>query len=152
MNTSRCDECGAVLTEGTTCRDHLNTMIAWDFEDFLGAGQVHHLTVLCYNLQHPRVYSKKGLTDALEFLNEFVNKNVSFAEHDLRNRKRLSSGVREWKITGTEDDHGSYSPVPAWTIRASDVALAGREGYVERVNEWSRSVSSDLRLAGILLS
>lgn len=149
MATS-CAECGAVLPEGKMCRDYFEEMITWDFEDFLGAGQVHHLTVLCYNLQHPHVYSKRGLEDAKDFLHEFVEKNVSFEEHDKRNRERLGSDVRDWKITGSDEDHGSYDEMPQWTIHASEVALRGKEGYPERVRAWAQSVYDALAQSGTI--
>lgn len=145
-----CEECGALLEEGKTCRDYSNEMIKWNFEDFLGVGQVHHLTVLCFNLQHPSLYSKRGLEDAKDFLKEFVDKNVSFEEHDLRNRERLSSAVRDWKIAGTPEDHGEYATAPQWEMRAQDVVLGGLEGYGERVKAWSASIYNTLKQASNL--
>ncbi len=125
-------------------------MIAWDFNDFEGAGAVHHLTVLCYNLQHPKTYSKKGLEDAKEFLVEFVFKKFSFKQHDERNKQRLSSNVRNWKITGTPEDYGKYAAVPLWTFRASDVAIPGKENYNARVEFWAESVYKNLHDSGNL--
>ena len=145
MNTSVCHECGAILPEGKTCKDYFERMITWDFEDFTGAGTVHHLTVLCYSLQHPSVYSRRGLEDAKEFLEEFVSENASFEEHDKRNRHRLSSSVRDWKIAGTPEDHGMYDSVPQWTIRTPDVAISGKEGYEARVQKWAESRSQPAR-------
>ncbi len=144
MNETICPECGSALPAGTTCRDYCNEMIKWDFEDFLGVGQIHHLTVICFNLQHPSVYSKKGLEDAKEFLRECVADDVSFKEHDERNRKRLSSSVRDWKIGGTPDDHGSYPVQPGWKIRARDIVEGGLEKYVENVKKWSHSIYDEL--------
>ena len=150
MNKELCNECGGKLFNGKVCRDYFEEMITWDFEDFLGAGRVHHLTVLCYGLQHPSSYSKKGLEDAKEFLVEFVVKNSSFQEHDMRNRERLSSDVRKWKITGTPEDHGAYATAPQWTVHASDIATLGKEGYEARVQSWAESVYKDLEKTGNL--
>ncbi len=150
MNQNQCSECRGKLFDGKVCRDYFEEMITWDFEDFLGAGTVHHLTVLCYNLQHPSLYSKKGLDDAKNFLAEFVMKKASFEEHDRRNRERLSSDVRDWKIVGTPEDYGKYATQPDWTMHASDVAMAGREGYEARVQSWAESVYKDLEKTGDL--
>lgn len=147
-NKSHCIECGAPLADGTECRAYLDEMIKWDFEDFAGVGQIHHLTVLAYNLQHPSVYSKKGLEDAKQFLQEFVIQNASFQEHDERNRRRLSSDVRDWKITGTPEDHGSYAIEPHWTMTATDVVSGGLENYVENVHKWSKAVYESLQESG----
>lgn len=150
MNTNVCLECGAHLPEGKSCKEYFEQMITWDFEDFTGAGTVHHLTVLCYSLQHPTVYSKRGLEDAKEFLDEFVSKQATFEEHGKRNSERLSSSVRDWKISGTPEDQGTYDHVPVWTIRTPDVAMAGKEGYEERVQAWAVSVYEALQQAGEL--
>jgi hypothetical protein len=145
MSTTYCQECGAFLEQGKLCKEYLERMIAWDFEDFQGVGHIHHLTVLCYNLQHPHVYSSRGLEDAKDFLIEFVVKNASFEEHDKRNKERLSSNVRDWKISGTEDDHGSYSRKPTWRMTARDVVDSGLESYVGNVKKWSKCVYEDLK-------
>ncbi len=150
MSDAACRECGAPLEGVTECRDYLNEMIKWDFEDFTGVGKVHHLTVLSYNLQHPGVYSKKGLADAKESLKAFLLNPESFKAHDERNRKNLSSDVRDWKITGTEDDHGEYRNPPVWTMVASDVVQHGLSEYMENVTKWGASVFNSLRESGNL--
>ena len=148
MNENLCNECGGKLFDGKVCRDYFEEMIIWDFEDFMGAGTVHHLTVLCYNLQHPKSYSKRGLQDAKEFLIEFVLKKAPFEEHDLRNRERLSSNVRDWKIAATPEDYGAYDPVPDWNMHVPEVAIPGKEGYEARVQAWTESVYKDLKESG----
>lgn len=148
MNEELCIECGGKLFDGKACKDYFEEMITWDFEDFMGAGSVHHLTVLCYNLQHPKLYSKRGLKDAKEFLTEFVLQKSSFEEHDKRNRERLSSSVRDWKISGTVEDYGEYDNDFEWTIHASDITIQGKEGYEERVQLWAESVYKDLKNSG----
>lgn len=140
MTIHTCAECGATSPEGKTCRDYLNNLITWDFEDFTGVGQIHHLTVVCFNLQHPSVYSAKGLEDAKCFLREYMGTNFSFAEHDARNRELLASDVRDWKISGTPDDHGSYKMMPTWTMTAKDIVEGGLDNYVENVKKWSHSI------------
>ncbi len=148
---SACPECGAAIAKGTTCRDYLNEMIKWDFEDFNGAGKIHHLTVLSYNLQHPSVYSQRGLEDAKISLNKFVLNPNSFKEHDESNRKKLASSVRDWKITGTSEDYGIYPAKPNWTILASDIVKDGLDLYIENVKKWSESVLESLKSSGNLV-
>jgi len=145
-----CPECGAPLEGVESCRDYLNEMIKWDFEDFTGVGKVHHLTVLSYNLQHPSVYSPKGLEDAKNSLKEFLAHPESFHAHDLRNRKALASDVRDWKIAGTPQDHGTYTQSPVWGMRASDVVKGGLNNYVENVKRWGQSVLDSLLESGNL--
>ncbi len=148
MDKNQCFECGANLENVQSCRDYLNEMIAWDFQDFAGVGQIHHLTVLSYNLQHPSVYSKKGLQNAINSLKVFITNPTSFTEHDSLNRKNLSSDVRDWKITGTENDHGIYKTQPIWGITADDVVHGGLDKYVENVKKWSISILEILNKSG----
>lgn len=147
----KCLECGAPLKNVKLCRDYLNEMIKWDFEDFTGVGKVHHLTVLSYNLQHPSLYSPKGLIDATGSLKGFLANSESFKEHDARNRKMLASDVRDWRITGSPESHGRYVIEPQWKMRASDVVEGGLPDYVENVKEWATSVKEALMESGNLL-
>jgi len=140
MHSTTCHECGASVPEGKNCQDYLNSLITWDFQDFMGVGQIHHLTVVCYNLQHPRLYSQKGLEDAKCFLREFMGTNFSFEEHDKRNRESLASDVRDWKISGSPLDHGSYKIVPTWTMTAKDIVDGGLGNYPNNVKKWSQSI------------
>lgn len=148
MHDRKCPECGSLLDDVAECRDYLNEMIRWDFEDFIGVGKVHHLTVLSYNLQHPSQYSPQGLEDAKASLQEFLINPESFKEHDAWNRKMLASDVRDWKITGTPEDHGEYEMVPVWKMTASDVVKGGLSEYVENVKEWASSVLESLKESG----
>lgn len=130
------------------CRDYLNEMITWDFEDFAGVGQIHHLTVLSYNLQHPRLYSSCGLENAKASLVDFLKNPTSYTEHGMRDREHLASDVRDWKVTGTTEDHGRYAGEPQWRMRASDVVAGGLANYIENVKKWSRSVLDALIQSG----
>lgn len=143
-----CPECNAPLKDVETCREYLDQMIKWDFGDFAGVGQIHHLTVLSYNLQHPSVYSSKGLEHAKESLVQFLKQPDAFAEHDAQNRSSLASDKRDWKIAGTPGDHGEYRQKPAWTIRASDVVQGGLQNYMDNVKKWARSIEKSLTESG----
>jgi len=144
MDKLKCHECGAPLNNVKECRDYLNEMIKWDFEDFTGVGQVHHLTVLCYNLQHPSNYSPKGLEEAKNSLKNFILNPNSFKEHDMSNRNNLASNMRDWKIIGTVESHGTYPLKPSWKILASDVVMGGLNNYVGNVKKWAQSVLESL--------
>ncbi|MDB4991920.1 MAG: uncharacterized protein JWL75_165 [Parcubacteria group bacterium] len=135
-----CPECGAPLEGKTECREYLNEMIKWDFEDFTGVGKIHHLTVLSYNLQHPNLYSSKGLQNAIESLTEYMQNPMDYTAHGTRDREKLASDIRDWKITGTAEDHGAYATKPEWKMLASDVVAGGLVHYVENVKKWSQSV------------
>ena len=120
-------------------------MLAWEFEDFTGAGSVHHLSVLCYNLQHSSVYSPEGLLFAMNLLHQFVVEGMSPQLVRSQNRQTVDSANRAFKITGTPEAHGVYAHPVQWTMTAWDVTAGGLAGYCERVQAWSRAVYQALK-------
>jgi hypothetical protein len=144
-----CSECGAKHPEGRTCRDDFYRLLYWENEN-PALGIVHHLTVLCYHLQHPGLYSPAGLAEAMRLLDAFVMDGASPGEMGARNRARLSSQNRDWKIIGADGWRGAYGHPIRWTMTAADVTAGGPEVYVENVNAWSRSVLVTLKSSGNL--
>ena len=116
--------------------------LAWEFEDPAGVGSVHHLTVLCYYLQHPSLLSPRALTEARSLLDEFVERGTSPREVRLRNRGPLDSGRRAWRLTGPP---ASYERLPSWTMTVAEVVHGGRDGWCDRVRDWARSVHVALK-------
>lgn len=146
--TSRCPECHAAWRDGLTCRDHFNQMLAWEFENPAGAGAVHHLTVLCYNLQHPSVYSPEGLAWAQAILVQFLAHGVSPQQLRQQLHQTHDSGKRTYKVTGTPESEGAYAFPVHWTMTIGDVAASGLEGYCDRVRAWAVSVYEALGDSG----
>ena len=144
---ARCPECGAVWRDGSTCLDHFHQMLAWEFED-PRAGAVHHLSVLCYNLQHPSVYSPDALTWAKTLLIRYVVEGITPQQVRDEHRKSLDSGNRPYKITSTAESYGVYVQSVNWTFTIGEVTAGGLEGYCERVEAWSRSVYEALLNSG----
>ncbi|MEJ2759840.1 MAG: DUF5946 family protein, partial [Anaerolineales bacterium] len=80
-----CDQCGATLEAGHTCKDDFCQMLFWESEN-PEYWQVHHLMVLCYHLQHPILYSTEGLVRAKKLLADFVERK--FSPDEIRKRDR----------------------------------------------------------------
>lgn len=139
-----CPECGAAWTAGRTCRDYFHQMLYWENED-PARGEVHHLMVLCYHLQHPSLYSAEGLATARELLADLVERGLTTQQIRHDNRERLSSGNRGWTMTARLGNHGRYRRPVAWTMAAADVVAAGPERYRERVREWAESIYKTLK-------
>jgi uncharacterized protein DUF5946 len=147
MNT--CKVCGAILNKNLTCHDYLDLIAQWDFEDFLGAGRLHLLTVISYNLQHPAIYSREGLEFAKNTLKTILKSiDSSTKEQERALSKDLSSASREWKIMASQDSQAGYSKDIAWSMTAADVVANGPDGYTSRVKDWGLSVYNDLKSAG----
>ena len=124
-------------------------MLAWEFED-PPLYEVHHLTVLCYHLQHPGLYSPEGLAGARRLLVDFLVHGVSPERVRQRDRAGVDSGRRKHKITGTPAAHGAYSRPVEWSMTTIDVIAGGMRGYRENVRAWARSVLEALEASGNL--
>jgi hypothetical protein len=135
-----CPECGAVWGAEQTCEDSFHQMLFWEAE-YPAYGEVHHLTVLCYHLQHPSLYSPEGLNEARRLLVELVEHGAAPAEVRQRNRARVDSSKRDWKIKATATSHGSYDRVIDWPLTAADVVAGGTDHYCDNVRRWAQSIN-----------
>jgi hypothetical protein len=133
---STCPECGAALPVGTTCRDIFERMLALEFGHPETFGAVHHLTVLCYNVQHPGAFTDEFWDYSAALLTEVIERDISGAELRQRMRHELAAGNRRIKIKGRPTKPRRYP----WPMRAVDVPMDHPQRYVERVREWARSI------------
>ncbi len=101
-----CPECDAILSNGRTCADDFHQLLFWENER-PELGEVHHLMVLCYHLQHPSLYSTEGLAHARQLLADFVAGGLSPEEARRRQRAAVASGNRKWSVTAREGMAGS---------------------------------------------
>ncbi len=140
-----CPECGAALNEESTCQEIFGQLLVWEHENPEERYPVHNLLVLCYHLQHPSLYSPDGLRYAQKLLVEFVENDASPQEVRRRDRGRVDSGRRNWKITARDGSVGAYPNPIHWTLTSADVIARGPDRYADSVREWARSVLVDLR-------
>jgi Family of unknown function (DUF5946) len=139
-----CPECGAVWDGEDTCLVHFEQMLYWEAEA-PERGVVHHLMVLCYHLQHPRLYSPEMLPGARQMLKAFVVEGVTPKEMRRRMRVQVASNNRTWKISGDKEPSSYARPIP-WTMRAADVVAGGAEQYVESVTAWAQACHEALKV------
>lgn len=145
MMSRTCLECGTPWEAGQTCEDHFHQMLFWEAENPRYGAEVHHLMVLCYHLQHPGLYSPDGLNEARRLLVEFVEHGASPVEARKRNRARVDSSQRDWKIKGTAASHGAYDQPMPWTMTAADVVAGGPDHYCDNVRAWAHAVNETLQ-------
>lgn len=149
--TTHCPDCGTAWINDRTCHDHFLEMLFWENENSALA-IVHHLMVLCYHLQHPRLYSPQGLDYGKNLLVEFLERGTTPAQIRRRNGRQITSRSRKWKIMGSPEEQGVYEKPVNWTMTAADVVLAGVECYCESVRAWARATLIDLKASGNLNS
>ncbi len=124
-------------------------MLAWEIEN-PSLGEVHHLMVLSFYLQHPSLYSPEGLEGAKQLLVDFLKRDLTPNQVRERDRAAMDSGNRKFKIKGTAESRGSYPyPVP-WTITAADVVAGGADHYRDNVRMWTRSILASLKASANL--
>jgi len=146
----RCPECGTAWVDGITCQDHFHQMGFWEMENPAFAREVHHLMVVSYYLQHPSLYSPEGLSGAKQLLVDFLERGISPQRVRERDRDKVDSGKRNYKIKGTAASHGEYPHPIRWTMTAADVTAFGLNHYVESVRLWAQSLLNDLKTSGNL--
>ena len=138
--SEKCPECGAVIAPYEKCRDRFDLYLAKEFQDPTAFGAVHHLTVVCYMLQH-NGYSREGWLDARKMLAQFVREGVTPSSMRKQNRAKLDSGKRDWSITkGTKLVRVQDIK---WTRSIADVRQDDSEAYCADVKQWASSVLVD---------
>src|SRR5690349_20913938 len=142
--SQECPECGAEWKDSKTCEDDFHQMLFWEAEN-PAIGVVHHLMVLCYHLQHPSLYSPEGLNEGKNLLIAFVQDGVSTEEMRRRNKNRVDSGKRDWKIKEMATSKGAYANPFTWAMRAADVIAGGPDGYIENVRKWAQLALETLK-------
>jgi hypothetical protein len=145
----RCPECHTVWTDHS-CQDYFHQMLLWDFEYTGSDPGVHHLTVLCYYLQHPGLYSPEGLNGAMQLLNDFLLQGLSPQTVRQREKTKMDSGKRKYKIKASPASLSAYIHPVHWTITALDVVAGGVDAYGDNVQAWAQSVYQDLKASGNL--
>ncbi len=89
---AHCEQCGAI-----GCRERYGEILALEFEQPAVFGAVHHITVNCYNIQHPDTFTDEALAWMRSSLRAITAKGLSGP--DLL---KLARKVRETCRTPTE--------------------------------------------------
>jgi hypothetical protein len=121
--------------------------LARDFEDS-GAGSVHHLTVLCYHLQYPSLYSPEGLRYATGLLVEFLEKMKTPEIVRRENHDTDQNSQRNRSITSSGSNKSTYGTPPMWNMTIRDVVVGGSGNYPEKVRAWAESILRALKESG----
>ncbi len=139
-----CPLCHASLPPNQPCQDLFHQCLALEFENPSTFDAVHHLTVLCYSLQH-NLYSPQGWLEGRRLLARFVQAGASPDEVRRQAGPRLQSGQRSWRVTSGSllksgppsggDRPGEKLPgveSPTWGRTITDLRLDDPQTYCER--------------------
>lgn len=134
-----CDKCGAVLTDGRTCKSIFDEFMALEFEDPV-YGRVHFLTVACYMVQHEG-YSN----DAYEWVHSALR---SYLEEGYTSEQIRQAAARGPGRTKGIRRQANASPIPkvAWSMTIADVALQMQdaESYCTLIEQWGRTTLREM--------
>lgn len=134
-----CPECGAVWRDGRTCKDVFDECLNLEFSDRV-AGSVHHLTVICYMIQH-NGYSDEALAWVVKRLGEFLEGGVTPQMVRLEHGAQVTSGARDWKVTGRP----SRPMPPDWPVHITDLQWSTPADYCLKITQWAWTVHEKLR-------
>lgn len=139
-----CEQCGAVSPNGQSCEEQFHDLLALEYQDPAGAGRVHHLTVLCYMLQHNR-YSDEGRAFAISMLEANLEQGTTPRELRQQGRKALDSRTRDWNVTRPAAVHQRI----AWLMTIANVCGGDPNNHNARVVKWAESVLATIRAQAV---
>jgi 2'-5' RNA ligase len=129
-----CPECGAA-----GCREKFETMLALEFEDPRVFGAVHHVTVICYNLQHPGAFTDEALDWMRSTLRAIIEEGLSASEIRERSRKKFNGHLTVLRKAATKPrDVG-------WSMTVMAVRTDSPDVYVKDVTAWAKSILKDMK-------
>jgi hypothetical protein len=129
-----------VARAGGSCREQYGECLALEFQEPAVFGAVHHVTVLCYNLQHPRDFSPKALAWMRSSLRAVIEGNVSpvaLREQAGREFKRQARVLRK-------DGQATPPARTHWSRTVLDVRRESPAVYTGDILAWARAILQDL--------
>jgi hypothetical protein len=133
--SDQCPQCGAI-----GCKEKYGEILALEFEQPTVFGAVHHITVTCYNLQHPDTFTDEALAWMRSTLRDIVEKGLTGPELLKRTRGAFRGDARVKR-------HAAHAEAPAlvkWSMTVADVRTDSSEIYVEDIKAWAKSILKDL--------
>ncbi len=129
-----CPECGA---PDKSCETRFHECLVKEFED-VAYGEVHHLTVAAYMLQHSSKLTREGWLHERNLLKEFLVEKKPPAFIRQQNKDLVDSGKRSFKIKSKDG-----APViikTEWKKTIMEVRLENAKDYCEDVSFWAKTV------------
>ena len=136
-SNTACPECGA-----PDCRDKFGEMLALEFEAPTVFGAVHHITVICFNIQHPGEFTEESMTWMKSSLRSIIIDGLSPTELRKQVRKKTRGGVQVKRHMEPPEE-----PLRRhWSMTVADIRTENPEVYREDINAWAGSILKDMNL------
>ena len=124
------------------CRDKFGEMLALEFEDPTVFGAVHHITVICFNIQHPATFTEESLAWMKSSLRAIIVDGLSPTELRKQVRKKTKGGVQvKHHKEPLEEPLRTH-----WSMTVADIRTEKPEVYCEDIKAWARSMLKDLHI------
>lgn len=130
-----CPECGAA-----GCRDKFGEMLALEFESPTVFGAVHHITVICFNIQHPGAFTEEALVWMRSSLRAIIVDGFSPEELRKQARKTSKGNIMVRRRTAPPQEPRKIH----WSMTVSDIRMESHDAYEKDVIAWARSMLNDL--------
>jgi len=139
-----CEQCGSPLVGSERCRGFFDKLLALEFED-RDAFAEHHLTVACYQLQHPKGFSG----EAVEAWCEVVRASLEYGTPPTAIRRAMSARFEGATQVRREGSHVAVWWPRRWPMTVRDVVqpeeqIASAATHVQLVRTWAKSVLDTL--------
>lgn len=119
-------------------------MLAFEYENPESYGAVHHLTVACYNLQHPGGFTEAALAWMRASVAVAVNSGEPPQEWLRRARQQFNGKNKVKVVRGPEEVPTRLPANLHWSMTVADIPLDSSTAYVAGVQAWARQVLADL--------
>ncbi len=129
-----CPECGAADQK---CEARYHECLVKEFSE-AGYGNVHHLTVATYMIQHSSKLTKEGWLFERNLLKEFLVEHKAPAFIRKQNKDKVDSGKRDFKIASK--DGLPKIAHSTWEKTILDVRLEEAEQYCKDITAWAVAV------------
>lgn len=127
VDSNGCADCGAI-----GCESLFHACLAADHTD-PGYGQVHHLVVPAYGLQHGW-FTAEAESGIVEFILGHLDRPPN--DHDRRSIRAAADGQVQVR------SRQPRTRQLAWERHVGDVERSSADDYVATVRDWARSVAS----------
>jgi hypothetical protein len=135
-----CPEFGGPAKDGLSCREKFDEALALEFGDPAIFSRVHHITVICYNLQHPDAFSEDALEWMKSTLYYIIVDGLTPAELRAQVSKKYGGGVRVKRRTPSDSTLEKIK----WSMTILDVNTDNGEAYIKDIEDWAESILNDL--------